>query len=110
MMSHADIWWSILGLTVITVAVRTTFLLLPARFQLPPRLQRGLRYAPPCALVAIIAPDLLLGPQGTLFLSFTNIKLLAAIVACAVFLATRKIWLMILAGMGAFTLLRLTLT
>lgn len=107
MMNHLEIWLTIIGLTVITVAVRTTFLLLPARYQLPPALQRALRHAPPCALVAIIAPDLLLDAQGALNLGFGNAKLIAAAVAAVLFFYTRKLWLMILVGMGLFTVLRL---
>jgi hypothetical protein len=40
-----------------------------------------LRYAPACALAAIVAPDMVLGPQGELQLALANPKLLAGLAA-----------------------------
>ena len=106
-MSEPEIWLVIIGLTVVTAAARNLFLMLPARYQLPERYQQGLRYAPACALVAIIAPDLAFGPDGGLFLEPGNHRLIAAVVAALLFYRIRKLWLMIVVGMGLFTLLRL---
>lgn len=110
-MTSSEIWLTILGMSVVTLLARTGFYILPERFQLPPRIQRGLRYAPACALMAIIVPDLLLthgGPQpGTLDLSLNNARLIAGLIAGVVFLYKRDMLLMIVVGMAAFTALRL---
>ena len=108
MMNASEIWLTILGLTLITLFCRTTFFLLPSRYQLPEPLQRALRYAPACALIAIVTPDLLLTPAGDINLSLHNYRLIGAVLAAGVFYYTRKLWLMIIVGMLVFTVLRLT--
>ena len=105
-MSEIAIWITIIGMTGVTLLTRAGFLLLPQRYALPPRLQRALRYAPACALVAIIVPDLMTS-HGALALSLSNIRLLSALLAVPVFLATRNMLATIGAGMLALTVLRL---
>jgi branched-subunit amino acid transport protein len=58
-MSALEIWVAICGLTLVTIATRAGYLLIARHRGLPEWLERGLRYAPACALAAIIAPDLL---------------------------------------------------
>ena len=96
----------IAGMTVTTVATRTSFYMLPARFGLPPRLERALRYAPACALAAIIAqgvftknhhPDVSLG----------NHHMWALVGTGVVSLRTKNIVVMMAVGMAVFTALRL---
>ena len=70
------------------------------------RLQRALRYAPACALIAIIVPDLMTS-NGALALSTHNIRLIAALISVPVFLATRNMLTTIVVGMLALTALRL---
>jgi branched-subunit amino acid transport protein len=94
------------GLTAATLLTRGSFFMLPSRWQLPPRLERALRYAPACALAAIIAPEVLL-IQGDVSLALANDKLWATVLAAAVFIKTRNMLLMMAVGMIAFTLLRL---
>jgi len=110
-MTSLEIWLTIIGMAVITLFARTALYLLPARYQLPTNIQRGLRYAPACALMAIIVPDLLLthgGPEaGTLDLSLDNARLIAGLIAAAAFLYKRDMLLTIVVGMVAFTVLRL---
>ena len=50
---------AIAGLTVVTVLTRGSFFMLPASVQLPGRVERALKYAPSCALAAIVAPGVL---------------------------------------------------
>jgi branched-subunit amino acid transport protein len=104
-MDAIDIWLVIVGLTLVTVVTRSFFLVLGERVPLPARVQHALRYAPACALVALIAPEVLL-QQGALALQFGNIKLLAALVAVATMLATRNMMATMAAGMAAYTALR----
>ena len=94
------------GLGVTTLVTRGSFFMLPASLRLPPLVERALRYAPACALAAIIAPDVLTN-DGELVVGWHNNELWAALLATAVFAKTRNMLLMMAAGMTAFTLLRL---
>ena len=108
-MSDLTIWIIIVGLTFVTVATRSAFLVLGDRFKLPERVQHGLRYAPACALVGLVAPELALA-NGSLALSLTNPKLVAGFAAGAVMLGTRSMIAAMAVGMLAFTALRLLAT
>lgn len=105
-MSEAAVWIVIVGLTFVTIATRSAFLVLGQRYALPERLQHALRYAPVCALVALIAPELAFA-GGSVALSVANPKLVAGIGAAVVMLATRNMIAAMAVGMLAFTALRL---
>ena len=104
-MSDLSVWIVIVGLTLVTVATRSAFLVLGERFALPERVQHGLRYAPACALVALIAPELVVS-NGTLALSLANPKLMAGLAAGGVMLATRSMMAAMAVGMLVFAGLR----
>lgn len=105
-MSTAGIWLTIVGLTLLSLALRNVFLLLGHRVALPERLQHALRYAPACALVALIVPEVVM-PSGALALTPANPRLVAAVVAVAALVATRHAVAAIVLGMAAYTLVRL---
>lgn len=105
-MSDLTIWIVIAGLTAVTLVTRSVFLVLGDRFPLPERVQHGLRYAPACALVALVAPELFL-THGVFDLSAGNLRLVAGVAAGATILATRSMIAAMVIGMAAFTLLRL---
>lgn len=105
-MSDWEIWGVIVVLALATAACRSSLWLVGHRVTIPKRVQEVLRYAPACALAAIVAPDLLLGNAGTLQLLPSNPKLLAGIAAIAFYLWRRNMLQTILFGMAAFTLLR----
>lgn len=105
-MSDISIWVIIVGLTAVTVVTRSAFLVLGERFKLPERVQHGLRYAPACALVALIAPEIALA-NGSLALAFGNPKLVAGLAAGALMVWTRSMIAAMAVGMLAFTALRL---
>ena len=105
-MSGAAVWAVIVGLTAVTVATRSAFLALGRRYTLPPRLLHALRYAPVCALMALIAPELALA-HGALALSLDNPKLLAGLAAAAIMVVTRNMIAAMTVGMLGFTALRL---
>ena len=99
--------WAVIGvLTVATVATRSSFWLIGHRVSIPKRVQEMLRYAPACALAAIVGPDLLLEPGGQLHLGLDNPKLLAGLAALGFYLLRRNMLETILFGMATFTLLR----
>ena len=58
-MSLLSIWVAMLGMGLITLLLRSSFLLLPDQLHLPPLLRRALRYVPAAVLTAIYAPELL---------------------------------------------------
>lgn len=111
-MTDLEIWLTIFLLSVATALTRTTFSLLGHHIVIPPRIQEVLRYAPACALAAIIVPDLLIVHDAksnldAIQFDFHNYKLLAGIAAIAFYMVKRDMLLMILFGMFLFTALRL---
>jgi branched-subunit amino acid transport protein len=67
---------------------------------------QALAYAPACALAAIVVPDLAIA-GGEVRLDPGNFRLLGALAAAAVYVATRSFVATIAAGMAVFTALRL---
>ena len=99
-MSQATIWAAMLGMGLITLLLRSSFLLLPESVRLPPLLRRALRFVPAAVLTAIYAPELMV-QAGAMHLSLDNARLLAGLVAIAVAWRFRRTFLTILAGMVA---------
>jgi branched chain amino acid efflux pump len=104
-LSALEIWIVIAGLTLVTVVTRSGFLVLGDRVELPARVQQSLRYAPVCALMALIGPELALA-DGQLATSITNPKLVAGVAAALVVLATRNMVLAMTIGMAIFAAFR----
>lgn len=105
-MSTFEIWLVIIGLTLVTILMRSSFLMLGDYVRLPERVQHGLRYAPVCALVALVTPELFVA-QGAFNLSITNPKLLAGLAAAIVTLTTRSMIAAMATGMMVLTVMRL---
>ena len=106
-MADWEIWAVIVVLALSTAITRSGFWLIGHKVSIPPHVQDLLRYAPACALAAIIGPDLLLDGGGKIHLELSNPKLLGGIAALAFYLWRRNMLQTILFGMLAFTLLRL---
>ena len=105
-MSDWEIWAVIGALSVATAATRSSFWLVGHHITIPKRVQEMLRYAPACALAAIVAPDLLLA-DGHLTLGLSNLKLLSGIAATIFYLLRRNMLQTIVFGMACYTALRL---
>ncbi|HJV03332.1 AzlD domain-containing protein [Duganella sp. FT3S] len=105
-MADWEIWVTIAALALATACTRSSFWLIGHHITIPRRVQDMLRYAPACALAAIIAPDLLLN-NGQLQLELANLKLVAGIAAIVFYLLRRNMLQTIVFGMGSFTALRL---
>jgi branched-subunit amino acid transport protein len=105
-MSDWEIWAVIIVLMIATAASRSAFWMIGHHVTIPKRVQEVLRYAPACALAAIIAPDLLLGAQGQVQLTVSNPKLLAGVAAVLFYVVRRNMLLTIVFGMLVFTFLR----
>lgn len=104
--SPAYLVTGILGLAVVTVLTRASFFMLPPRVTMPRTVERALRYAPACALAAIIAPAVL-AADGKVELSADNHQLLAVLVGTLVFLRIRNIVVLMSVVMAVYTALRL---
>jgi len=107
-MADWEIWVVILVLGLATACTRSAFWLIGHRVTIPPRVQEMLRYAPACALAAIVGPDLVLGQAGDLQLSLGNPKLLAGVAALLYYLWRRHMLQTIVFGMLVLTLLRVS--
>jgi len=105
-MSDLDIWLVIGVLVIATAATRSSFWLVGHHINIPKRVQEMLRYAPACALAAIIAPDVLMN-DGHVQLGLGNPKLIAAAVSVIFYLLRRNMLQTIVVGMVVFTGLRL---
>ena len=104
-MNTLEIWIAIVGMTLVTLLTRTLVLIFGDRLPLPERLQHALRFAPACALAALIAPELLTD-QGTVLVSMSNAKLVGGSIAIAVMLATRSMLATMTIGMAAYMTVR----
>ena len=106
-MSAVDIWLSIAALALGTVLTRATFWVIGHHITIPPRVHEALRFAPACALAAIIVPDLLFD-HDQIVLSLHNPKLVGGVIASAWFMYRRGMFSAILVGMAVFTVVRLS--
>jgi branched-subunit amino acid transport protein len=101
----------VVGMFFVTLSTRSSFFVLPQRFKLPPRFERALRYAPACALTAIIAPSVLTkAPSNHINLDLTNPRLWGVIAGAAFFLWKRNMMAMMAVGLAVFTAVRLATT
>ena len=96
---------AILAVTLSSFVTRSGPLLISSRLKLPAKVEAALRYAPACALAAIVVPDLLfIGAEPNVSLS--NPKLLAGCAAAIIFAASRSMIATISGGMAVFWLAR----
>jgi branched-subunit amino acid transport protein len=100
---------TIAGLTVITVATRSFFLLSDRELALPRWVQRGLRYAPLAALAAVLVPEIVM-TQGHLIDTWKDARLYAVAASMAWFFWRRGILGTILTGMAVLVPLKLLLS
>ena len=93
------------GLVVATFLTRAGLLLMGPRFKPSPRIESALRFAPICALAALIAPEILVH-EGAVDVSLANPRFGADVAAAAFFLWKRSIVGCIVVGMLALTAIR----
>jgi branched-subunit amino acid transport protein len=101
-MSAAFAWWIIIvAVAVINFLSRLSFIAVFARVDMPPLVGRALRFVPAAMLTAIVVPPIVFATPATLAFSYTNPKLVAALVAAAIAWRTKNVTLTIAAGMAA---------
>ena len=109
-MSHEQILMVIFGMTVVTAVSRTFFFISRHPFTMPDWVLRGLRYAPLAALVATIAPAILLSTDGSGFVhTFYDARIYAVLAAWAWYAWRRSMLGTIVAGMLVYLALHIGL-
>jgi branched-subunit amino acid transport protein len=98
-MSTTTLWFTILGAGVVTFALRLSFIVLLGRIEIPPFLERALRFVPAAVLTAVVVP-LLLYQNGAPEILLGNERLLAGLVAAAICWRTRNVPLTLVGGMA----------
>jgi branched-subunit amino acid transport protein len=98
----------IVGLFLITLLTRAFFLLPEREWPIPGWLSQGLRYAPLGALVAVVAPEVVLS-QGEMVTTLADPRVLAAAGGAAWYFWRRGILGTIVTGMVILLTLRLGL-
>jgi len=99
------LWLIIIGMGIVTYAIRLSLIVLLGRVEVPPLVQQALRFVPPAVLSAIVFPELL-QPGGTLDISFGNARLFAGVLAALVAWRTKNMLLTIGVGMAALWILQ----
>jgi branched-subunit amino acid transport protein len=88
------LWLTLIGMAVVTFALRAFFLVLPPGLETPAFVRRTLRYVPAAVLTAIWAPEVAAADE----------RLPAGVVAVAVAWRWRRTFATIVAGLAALHL------
>lgn len=97
-------WLIIIAMGIVTYGIRLLPIALLGRIEIPPLVQRALRFVPPAVLSAIVAPELLM-PGGQFDVSPGNARLIAGVIATLVAWRTKNVLLTIAVGMIALWVL-----
>jgi branched-subunit amino acid transport protein len=107
-MSTTEALITIVGLALISLLTRGFFILPSRELPMPGWLQRGLRYAPVAALVAVVVPEVVM-TDGRLLTTWQDARLFAAAAGIGWYFWRRSILGTIVVGTGVMLLLRLGL-
>ncbi|MEO0755966.1 MAG: AzlD domain-containing protein [Cyanobacteria bacterium J06648_16] len=91
----------VLGMAAVTFGIRYTLIALSGRIRLSPSLTQALRFVPPTVLTAIVVPAVLF-PNGTLWVSAENARLVGAIATLLIAFWQKNLLLTIVVGMAFF--------
>ena len=101
MNSTLEWWLIIIAVGILNYLSRVSFIALFARVDMPPPIARALRFVPAAMLTAIVVPAIVFAAPATLSFSYTNPKLVAALIAAGVAWRTRNVTATMLGGMAA---------
>ncbi|SRR5258707_12234072 len=90
----------IIGMALVTIAIRYPLLALLGKLSLPEPIFRALKYVPPAVLTAIIMPAMLF-KNDVLVISYTNDYLIAGIISVVVAWRSKNLLLTIVIGMAS---------
>lgn len=107
-MSGWELLFAIVGMTAITLITRGFFFLQRAQLPVPAWLIEGLRYAPLAAMVAVVAPEIVM-TQGQLINTWKDPRLFGAAAATGWYFWRRDMFGTIVVGTTVLLALRLGL-
>lgn len=95
----------VIGMALVTFAVRYPVIVLVNRLPLPDSVFRALRYVPPAVLAAIVAPAVVM-PADEIDFSPQNSFFFAGVIAVLIAWRTKNLLLTIVLGMAALWIWR----
>jgi branched-subunit amino acid transport protein len=104
-MSPLQIFFTTIGMAVISLLCRAFFLIPKQDLPMPGWLREGLRYAPIAALAAVVAPELVL-TQGHLIDTWRDPRVFGAAAGLALYAWRRSLFGTIVGGTGVMLVLR----
>ena len=104
-MSPLKIFFTAIGMAVITLLCRSFFLLPKQDLPMPRWLREGLRYAPTAALAAVVAPELLL-TQDHVIDTWRDARIFGALAGLAFYAWRPSLFGTIVCGTGVMLALR----
>ncbi len=108
-MSQGLLWGTITIIGLLTLGIRLSFIVFLGKMRPAPIVQQALRFVPVAVLSALIAPALFF-PGGFLDISWSNLRLIAGILAIIVAWRTRNILLTIFTGMVCLFVLQIVVS
>ncbi|MBC5785769.1 AzlD domain-containing protein [Ramlibacter sp. USB13] len=104
-MSTLEIFLTILGMAAVTLLCRAFFLLPEQDLPMPRWLREGLRYAPVAALVAVVAPEIVM-TQGHLISTWKDARIFGAVAGLTFYTRKQDLFGTIVVGTGVMLGLR----
>lgn len=104
-MSPLEIFFTTLGMALVTLLCRAFFILPDQDLPMPQWLREGLRYAPIAALAAVVAPELVL-TQGHLIDTWRDPRIFGALAGLAFYSWKRSLFGTIVCGTSVMLALR----
>lgn len=104
-MSPLEIFVTALGMALITLLCRASFMLPDQDLPMPKWLREGLRYAPIAALAAVVAPELVM-TQGYLIDTWRDARIFGALAGLAFYAWRGSLFGTIVCGTGVMLALR----
>ena len=106
-MSSTIAWWTVIIVVgVLNFLSRLSFIAVFARVEMPRPVARALRFVPAAMLTAIVVPAVVFVAPGALAFSYTNPKLVAALIAAFIAWKTKSAVATMATGMVALWLVQ----
>lgn len=102
---QTKLWIAFIVVGLATTLPRSSFLVLPKKYQPTQHFYAALKYAPLAALIAIIIPDIIYSSNA---IQVTNPKIFAAIAAAFTILLSKNPWLPFITGITTLVFLQKT--
>ena len=104
-MTTSMLWVVIVGAAAVTFVLRISFIVLLGRTEMPPFVERALRFVPAAVLTAFVIP-LLIYENGAMQVSLGNERLLAGLMAALIAWRTRNVLFTLGGGMATLWVLQ----